>query len=266
MNDIVDSSLLFDYAFMREKIRLALNVQDIKEIPDLDQQGNGSPIGLMIAALSQYGIRPYYGFLNSSKMRQGGTHVPLLFYTNTNVKVHISSAGVSYTFTSDDGTISCSACATNGQFTGDLSSLKNAVPYIDPAIYLDYLMCCDKKEVLEIFTKSDAPLAQLREDNQLLMDENDGLIGEATDLMEENIRLSKYNKTLETTNTYIQEENNGYRLKVMALTNELDRVREKSEDAQVEAERRENLYRSIILYLISICILRVLYLNLHSVA
>lgn len=209
MNDIVDTALLFDYEYMREKIREKLGVRNINEITDVSTISQSMcPLGITIRILNEYNIRMYFGLLNHEKNRTSCGNSSLILYTDTNVKVHMSSTnfinggGVNITFSSDDGKISCSGYLQpgHGRLSCDLTPLKNATPYIDPAIYLDYLMCCPSSEVANVFTKHEPLLARLMEENAKLWDE-------VVELKEENIRLSKYNKTLEMKNANLTDEN-----------------------------------------------------------
>ena len=253
MNAIVDTALLFDYEYMREKIRERLKLKNLDELPNFHNNGT---IKYVINALSEYGIRIYGGFVNHEKGRVAGSHTPLVFYTDTNVKVYMSNicyysgAGISITFSSEDGKISCSASLMpgDGRLSGDLTDLKKATPYIDPAIYLDYLLCCPTSEVIHAFTKHEPLLTRLMEENTKLWDE-------VVELKEENIRLSKYNKTLETTNAYITEENNGWieseqisNSEIRYMKDQLDELQETANEKQAEIDRIRYTGLSLILY------------------
>jgi len=253
MNHLVDTTLLFDYSYMREKIRAKLNVANIVEIPDILMYG--CPIGLVMNALSEYNIRIYYGLLNCEKLRVSNGNTSLLFYTNTNVKVQLSNtvyysgSGVSISFSSDDGLITCSAHCNAGEarLTGDLTPLQYATPYIDPAIYLDYLMCCGTSEAFNAFTKHELALARLRERNRALMEEN-------TNLMDECADLSTRYDALETTHTYLLDENNGFieserelKAKVRYLKEQIEELNETLDDKQMEIDRIRYIYLALLL-------------------
>jgi predicted RNase H-like nuclease (RuvC/YqgF family) len=137
----------------------------------------------------------------------------------------------------------------DGRLSGDLTLLKNATPYIDPAIYLDYLMCCPTSEVIHAFTKHEPLLTRLMEENTKLWDE-------VVELKEENIRLSKYNKTLETTNTYLTDENNGWieseqisNSEIRYMKDQINELQEMAEDKQAELDRLRYTYLATVLYL-----------------
>lgn len=249
MNTIVDTSLLFDPVYMREKIREKLKIQNIHEWPNLSE----GPIGFMTDTLSGYGIRVYLGFVNHEKRRVAGYVTPLLFYTDTNVKVYMSNicfyngAGIGFTFTSDDGTIGCSASLMpgDGRLSGDLTSLKNAKPYIDPAIYLDYLMCCDTQEIVHVFTK----------------------LEQVEPLKQENAQLVETKCDLESIYEYIINENNSLiessnidQSKIRTLTNEVEQLTQNLAEEKHKLAEFVNLCRMVTLYLSAVFILGFMYL------
>lgn len=295
MNDIVDTNLLFDYEYMREKIREKLGVRNINEFHDITFQAKlDTPIGITMRALNKYGIRPYFGFVVYEKIRLSSNTTPLMFYTDTNVKVQLSNncfnngaTDVSISFTSDDGTISCSGYLQLGdtRLSCDLTALKHATPYIDPAIYLDYLLCCPTSEVVNVFTKHEPLLARLMEENTKLWDE-------VVELKEENIRLSKYNKTLEMknanltdenghlskytqeleiTNTYLTEENNGWieserisNSEIRYMKEQIEEIQETANEKQAELGRIRYTCLAVILYFAAFGILAFLNMIWHK--
>ena len=254
MNAIVDTSLLFDPVYMREKIREKLKIQNINECPNLSE----GPIGFMTDTLSGYGIRVYLGFVNHEKRRVAGYVTPLLFYTDTNVKVYMSNicfyngSGISISFTSDDGTIGCSASLMpgDGRLSGDLTSLANAKPYIDPAIYVDYLLCCDTPEIIDVFTKHDAVLDQVEDLKQ-----------ENAQLVEKKCDLESIYEYIINENNCIIESNNIDKSTIRALTGEVEQLTQNLEEEKRKLAEMVHFCRVVILYLVVICISGFVYLS-----